>query len=842
MAKKLIITSDVHINDGSGWTTANENGAAAVWNQSPDHIFVTGDIADTGYQTESQVYLNNINSNGRSGFHAKTHFVPGNHDYKNGGVDQYVGTLIVGSATQGKVTANNPYYYVDINGWRIFLLSLHPNYDSTAQTSGMLSWFNSTLASTPAGMPMIAMWHTGRFSVDITHSDLNAGVPRQETENIKPFYTAFHNAGGDLMVHGHAHNNQVFDRIDVNAVPNATAPKQIICSSVVQNRGFDMADSIAVDSLMWSLTTNGADNNRAIIELNIRSTESGDASNSFDFKYRSINTGNILYTQSSMPSIKTSTGSPSLNHYRIGKSPDNPTTGGEIRGISGSTDSRLHTDTQWVMPQLYRMYALDYGNPNDYTEAPWPNNQVHPPSLGFKKQINITGTITSSPSPQVEDMAYDYRSGTKNDIIFSNCGDNATGTDSDPFEIYRIPEPNSSAISNPNTIGSAAVTGVWRAQWPSGQKITAGVDCEAMVVAPVDSLGGVIKAGTVCFIPKSGANPGLYCMPGPLETLAEAPAAVHTLIKRATWNEYGSKKPTRADWTPDGSEIMVAVDPSAAGEGQAGEKIYTMTAHVYDGGNLSYKRAQEIVVAWGYGRYSLTKIDGSYGNESLHFSKDSTIDNQTITVSVDGASNDTGQINVDHAQTIYTTGGGTPPPQDDTPAAIRAAANAPPSNANGTNTLDAEVQAGNLSSFVPVTTWQQVLDAGAAGTPVYINTTITGTSKLRVRTGFGMYLDTNGKVIRGFDGGDFIETFSPTGGTGYYNAIIPSHNVYIGGPGEVSTLNSAYRGNMFSISGDNLVYDSFRSTAWYGGRYIVGVGDNWRVRRVNWDSGPGFFD
>lgn len=291
MAKKLIITSDVHINSGSGWTAANTTAANAIWAKGPDHIFVTGDIADTGNIAESQAYVANIDS-GRTGFHAKTHFMPGNHDYLNGGVSQYVSTLIAGSATQGKVTTAAPYYYVDINGWRIFLLSLHPNYDSAAQTAGMLSWFNSTLAATPPNMPMIAMWHAGRFSIDVSHSDLNSGVPRAETENIKPFYTAFHNAGGDLLIHGHAHNNQVFPRMDVNANLSATAPQQIIGSSQVENRGFDPTDSIAADKILWSLTTEGSlDNNRAIIELNIRSTASGDASDSFDFKYWSINTG-----------------------------------------------------------------------------------------------------------------------------------------------------------------------------------------------------------------------------------------------------------------------------------------------------------------------------------------------------------------------------------------------------------------------------------------------------------------------------------------------------------------------------------------------------------------------
>lgn len=74
-----------------------------------------------------------------------------------------------------------------------------------------------------------------------------------------------------------------------------------------------------------------------------------------------------------------------------------------------------------------------------------------------------------------------------------------------------------------------------------------------------------------------------------------------------------------------------------------------------------------------------------------------------------------------------------------------------------------------------------------------------------------------------------IRTRNLTGGTGYYNAIQPSHDVWIYGPGEISQGTGVAGGNLFCIAGDRFVMKDIRTTYWNGGRVLIGVGDDWRI-------------
>ena len=86
--------------------------------------------------------------------------------------------------------------------------------------------------------------------------------------------------------------------------------------------------------------------------------------------------------------------------------------------------------------------------------------------------------------------------------------------------------------------------------------------------------------------------------------------------------------------------------------------------------------------------------------------------------------------------------------------------------------------------------------------------------------------------------GSLIKTRSFTGGTGYYNAIQPSHDVWIYGPGEISQ-SATGTGNLFALAGDRIVMKDFRTTAWQGGRHTVLAGDDCRVSNVHWTGSVG---
>lgn len=162
------------------------------------------------------------------------------------------------------------------------------------------------------------------------------------------------------------------------------------------------------------------------------------------------------------------------------------------------------------------------------------------------------------------------------------------------------------------------------------------------------------------------------------------------------------------------------------------------------------------------------------------------------------------------------------------------------------NAADAAVQANDLSGFTTVTTFAALRDALDAGQWVRVNTLINCTAQLLVTTGAALYVDTAGEVRKAYNSSGatsntFIRTKNINTGSYLGKSITPSHDVYIGGPGKINARTAAQGGigggNMIGIAGDNLVLDGFGCTFWDGGRYCIGIGDNWRIRRVDWRGG-----
>jgi hypothetical protein len=182
-----------------------------------------------------------------------------------------------------------------------------------------------------------------------------------------------------------------------------------------------------------------------------------------------------------------------------------------------------------------------------------------------------------------------------------------------------------------------------------------------------------------------------------------------------------------------------------------------------------------------------------------------------------------------------------PDPVDETLLLI-SQANAP------VNDADAAVQRGDLSGFTTVTSYTDLRAALLAGDWVRVASTINCGAQLLVNSGAAVYTTVDGKVLKtyavaGASSSSFVRTAQLTGGSGYYNEIVPSHNVYLGGLGEIGDrVGTALGGNMIAIGGDNFVMDGIRAQQFgggSGGRYMVGVGDHWRIRRCNWVCFPG---
>jgi hypothetical protein len=669
MAKKVAFLSDYHFT--GSWAQLHTDVHDRILAENPNYIIGAGDVADSGTTAQYGYYNSNISS--YAGFHAKTLPTAGNHDDASGNLNNWWSTFGSGSGAYAYGTsASAPWYSTDIGGWHCISLFIYPGSPSYATGSAQYNWLVADLAAVPSGTPILGFWHMPRFSIDKTHGDNkpdgtsgNPATERANAASVAPIWDLFQDAGADLILNGHCHINQAFPRMNSNATLNSASGIQELATSGMQNRSLDLTYSIATPTY-YSGSVAGE---RAIIVLTLRATSQGDADTGYDWKYVNVASGATMASGSEV-SHKSAGSGPSLRHYRIGTLPDNPATGGqEITENSGTVDSRLHDGVFWIINDNggSPLWAVDYGSPANYTETPWPDVTTDAPQLGFRKQFTVTGTggVTPTGTGQWEDLAYDDRPG-KNHIYVANCGNNGYVSTDKTFWLWQIPEPTS--LTSPNTVGSVAATKGWAVKWPASMHTgSTGVDCEAFVVVPVDIPAYGVQAGTVCFFPKQGeSDKAMFCMPGRPEDLTGGQGIVYTLVKKGpSLNWYG--KATRADWVPDGSELIVANDPGFGASATEKHQFYggpaeSNSAYVYDGQTLAVKRKQEIVLAWGQGRYNAGNYDGSYGNESLHFSKESTVDNQTIYVGVDsGASAE----NNDVAKTEYSTGSSPPPPPPD---------------------------------------------------------------------------------------------------------------------------------------------------------------------------------
>lgn len=667
MAKRILFASDLHFGHADYGTSpvwapvhvALEN----RWNAIPnvDAYVVCGDVSTNGLTTEYNLY-NNFDASIRAKFLPAA----GDGDRTPGNINNWAAAFNGGkSLAPSTLSASVPWYSVMIGGWKIIALDI-AEFSTYGTGSAQYAWLQTTLAAVPTGTPILAFFHQMRYSIDTSHGDThpNSSADRTLAASVGPIWALLQSYKTDIIVNGHCHINQVYKKLGrdstTSAGPLVALGIKEFTMTAIRDRTLSLAYGM-VDPDYYS-ASDPTTTNRMILQLDLTSTADGDAETGYAWKMVKVSDGTTPAGAASGSDVSLRNVStppdpvePSPGHYRVGSFPDNPATNGtSIVQVSGSVDSRLHTDTQWVHTGPGgQIFALDYGTIGG---VPY-EDVLHP--LAFKKEVTITGYPIGGPTNcgQWEDMSYDSRTG-KNDIYIANCGNIEWETIDKDFWLYRVPEPTD--ITAPNTVGQQAISGSWVVRWPTASHTeTAGVDCGAMVVAPVAVSAFGIKAGMVCFIPKGGGIDGIYRMPDVAENLTQGAGTIHTLVKcDVEWSIYNAI--TRADWCPDGSEIMVAT----GGTGPPTAKAYTTEALVFNGTNLAFKRYQDIAMAWAKSRYPALKYDKSYGNESLHFRKDSTVNNQRVIVA-----SDDGELGLhnDVAKTIYTSGGVVPGPRTKSP-------------------------------------------------------------------------------------------------------------------------------------------------------------------------------
>lgn len=126
----------------------------------------------------------------------RTRPAPGNHDWRTAGLAGYFGYY--GEAAQGP--GGTSWYSYDLGAWHIIMLDSEcGELGGCTLDTAQGRWLEADLAASSTSCTA-AIWHKPRFS----------SGEHGNHSSIRPFWTALHQAGADVVVSGHDHDYERF--------------------------------------------------------------------------------------------------------------------------------------------------------------------------------------------------------------------------------------------------------------------------------------------------------------------------------------------------------------------------------------------------------------------------------------------------------------------------------------------------------------------------------------------------------------------------------------------------------------------------------------------------------
>ena len=141
----------------------------------------------------------------------RTYPVVGNHEYLTPGAEGYFDYFEErGRPTGGR---DKGYYAFNVDNWRIYVLNSNCSKVGGAEGSQQEQWLRADLAANPRRCTMLAMHHP------MVTSDRHENF---DDPRVKPLWQAFYEAGGEIILVGHAHNYERFARLNPDLQPDPT--------------------------------------------------------------------------------------------------------------------------------------------------------------------------------------------------------------------------------------------------------------------------------------------------------------------------------------------------------------------------------------------------------------------------------------------------------------------------------------------------------------------------------------------------------------------------------------------------------------------------------------------
>jgi hypothetical protein len=170
-------------------------------------------VGDTTYPLANRPTLEACYTPTWGAFLPRTYAVPGNHDYVDGSAHdflEYFGARIPGRT----------WFRAQVGDW--WVIGLDSNI-SGAPLDEQQAWLQEQLQAIEGdGRCVLAMWH---------HPVFSTGLHRKDGKRMRPAWVALERSGADLVLNGHEHFYESFERKDAAGKNDPTGLREIIAGT-----------------------------------------------------------------------------------------------------------------------------------------------------------------------------------------------------------------------------------------------------------------------------------------------------------------------------------------------------------------------------------------------------------------------------------------------------------------------------------------------------------------------------------------------------------------------------------------------------------------------------------
>jgi hypothetical protein len=214
------------VGDIASCTTTRDEKVAALLAGTSGPVALLGDVV---YPSGTPAEFAQCFDPAWRGYKDRLRPAAGNHEYYTPGAAGYQEYFGAAAGAPGKF-----WYAYDAGSWRVFVLNSNcAQVGGCGEGSEQMRWFRAELAAAAGRKCTLAYWHHPRYSSGQYGAD----------PKVAPFWQAFQDAGGDVVLAGHEHFYERFARMNSTGSWDATTG---VRSFIVGTGGAELRSPVAV--------------------------------------------------------------------------------------------------------------------------------------------------------------------------------------------------------------------------------------------------------------------------------------------------------------------------------------------------------------------------------------------------------------------------------------------------------------------------------------------------------------------------------------------------------------------------------------------------------------------